>query len=426
MLEDGAIPNSTPSHPKVRLTQHRWVTQGGRPFLFLEPPHSLSENGVLVPRDLTPLLVLADGTRDAAELRTAMSLQTGIELSPSEMDEVLASLDRALLIENGAYARAVEDAIAEYRGLPYRKPSHAGPVYPLDRKGLTDAFARYERDVEAQQHAPAASGRLVGVVSPHIDYQRGWSTYTQLWKRAQPFLDDMELVLMFGTDHSGGLGMLTLTRQSYATPLGRLPSDVDIVDGLADAIGQDAAYAEEIHHLGEHSIELASVWMHHYMSGRECPMAPVLCGSFHSFVNGDGDPAKDKRLNRAIDYLAEATAGRRTLAVAAGDLAHVGPAFGDTEAVDEAGRESLRRADDDSIGAILEGDADAFFELSRSELDARKLCGLPPIYMMLRYMERAGMRVVQGEEFGYDQCPADEQGGSLVSIVGALLYDDGP
>ena len=408
----------------MRLTQHKWVSQGGRPYLYLEPPHGLAENGVLVPRDLTPILVLADGSRDAVELRRAMSLQTGIDLSPSEMDDVLASLDRALLIENGAYSDAVARALSEYRSLPYRKPSHAGPVYPPDPEGLSAMLAGYESKTDGDGRERVEPGRLVGVVSPHIDYHRGGTTYAELWMRAQPHLDDVDLVLMFGTDHSGGPGALTLTRQCYATPLGRLPTDVGLVDGLAEAIGQDAAYEEEIHHLGEHSIELVSVWMHHYMGGRECLMAPVLCGSFYGFTNGDGAPADDERLSRAIDYLAEATKGRRTLAVAAGDLAHVGPAFGDAEPVDEAGREKVRREDEASMEAVLRGDSERFFEISKRERDSRRLCGLPPIYMMLRYLERAGMTSLSGEEFGYDQCPADEWGGSLVSIVGVLLYGE--
>ena len=32
---------------------------------------------------------------------------------------------------------------------------------------------------------------------------------------------------------------------------------------------------------------------------------------------------------------------------------------------------------------------------------------------------------MEGESMGYDQCPADVDGGSLVSIVGALLYETG-
>ena len=424
MVEHGAASRPAPSRPKVRLTQPRWVSHQGRPYLYLEPPFGLAENGVLVPQALTPLLALADGTRDAGELRAALSRRTGIDLGPSEMDEVLARLDRALIIENGAYAGAAARAVREYRRLPHREPSHAGPVYPPGRDALADVMRGYERGIAAGTPPPAPAGRLVGVVSPHIDYARGWATYARLWSRASAHLEDVELALVFGTDHAGGLGALTPTRQNYATPFGALPTDTRLIDGLAQAIGTQAAYQEEIHHLGEHSIELASVWMHHYMGGRACPTAPILCGSFHGFVNGGGNPADAPRLNAALEYLAEAAAGRRTLVVAAGDLAHVGPAFGDPNAVDVGGRDTLRREDAASIQAVIDGDAAAFFAISERERDQRKLCGLPPIYMMLRFLELAGGGPVRGEAMGYDQCPADAEGGSLVSIVGALLYND--
>jgi hypothetical protein len=37
---------------------------------------------------------------------------------------------------------------------------------------------------------------------------------------------------------------------------------------------------------------------------------------------------------------------------------------------------------------------------------------------MLRLLEGT-----KGDSLGYDQCPADDQNASAVSIVGALLYD---
>ena len=43
--------------------------------------------------------------------------------------------------------------------------------------------------------------------------------------------------------------MLTLTQQDYVTPLGALPTDRDIVNGLADVLGPQRAFAEEIHHI---------------------------------------------------------------------------------------------------------------------------------------------------------------------------------
>ena len=70
------------------------------------------------------------------------------------------------------------------------------------------------------------------------------------------------------------------------------------------------------------------------------------------------------------------------------------------------------------VAAICAGDSERFFEVSRAEADARKLCGMPPIYMMLRYIAGSS-----GEALGYDQCLADARGESFVSIAGALMYD---
>ena len=75
------------------------------------------------------------------------------------------------------------------------------------------------------EEAERATGDLVGMLCPHIDFARGHETYAQLWERARPSLHDVDLTIILGTDHSGGPGMITPTRQSYATPYGPLPTD---------------------------------------------------------------------------------------------------------------------------------------------------------------------------------------------------------
>ena len=290
-------------------------------------------------------------------------------------------------------------------------------MYPSDPDELGAAIDAYGAGVETPIDAAAPPGRLVGVVSPHIDYERGGTTYAELWQRSAANLEDVELAIILGTDHHGGPGTLTPTRQSYTTPLGVLPTAVDVVDTLAGALGPDRAFAEELHHVTEHSIELAAVWFHHAIGGRPCPVVPVLCGSFGDFVAGEHDPEESEPIESAVACLREAAAGRRTLVIAAADLAHVGPAFGDGAPVDAVGRTALAGQDAASIAAICDGDADAFFSLSRQERDARKICGLSPIYVALRLLG-----TVRGESLGYVQCPADVSGSSVVSIVGALLY----
>ena len=407
-----------PDRPKLRPAISEKVEHQGQSYLRLRDPTGLVEEAVLVPQALVTLLTLCDGSRDVSALQIGMMLRTGVQLTPSTIRGVLSRLDEAMLLENGAFAAAHEKALRVYRDSPHRPPSHAGLVYPADPEGLSSAIRSYCDVAEEERDSERPKGDLVGMLCPHIDYERGHETYARLWRRAAPMLDDVELVVIFGTDHSGGRGRITPTRQSYKTPLGLLPTDVGIVDRLAEALGTEEAFAEELHHAKEHSIELAAVWLHYFIGGRRCPIVPILCGSFDEFVSESSRPEDAEPIRRTLEVLADATSGRKTLVIAAGDLAHVGPAFGDARPADAAERARVEGGDRQSLEAICAGEGERFFEVSRAEADARKLCGMPPIYMMLRYLGGSC-----GEALGYDQCLADARGGSFVSIAGALMYD---
>jgi AmmeMemoRadiSam system protein B len=410
-----------PEFPKLRPVDPKWVEHEGRRYLYLRDPLSLAQQAVLVPTPLVPLLGLCDGTRDLESIRTGLALRTGFPLPPQHVRDFVTQLDAALLLESGSFRNAVQKALAEYRNAPHRPPSLANTVYPSDPAGFTSSIAAYSAETPPADTSRRPMGRLVGIVSPHIDYQRGNKTYASVWQAAASGLRDVELAIIFGTDHAGSLGTLTLTQQSYATPLGVLPTERDVVDGLAKVLGDADAFGEELHHRREHSIELAAGWLHHTLGGRPCPVVPILCGSFQHFVTDGLWPQQDEQTEAALAYLRGLMTQRRIVVVAAGDLAHVGPAFGDPVAVDVAGKARLAERDADTLAAICSGDAEGMLTLSRQEADARRLCGLPPIYMALRLLEGA-----RGISTGYAQCPADADGGSLVSIAGALLYHDGP
>ena len=210
--------------------------------------------------------------------------------------------------------------------------------------------------------------------------------------------------------------------QSYATPFGVLNTDTGLVEKLIEKLDADTVLVEELHHRSEHSIELASVWMHAFMNNLSFSTIPILCGSFYKYIENDEEPDKNPVISETIKILAESMLERRTLIVAAGDLAHVGPVFGDSAQVEPASRHTLQLHDDESIAAICDGDGDLFLSISRLESDKRRICGLSPIYMMLKTIEKAYNESPKGFAIGYDQCPADVNGGSLVSITGALLY----
>jgi hypothetical protein len=196
-----------------------------------------------------------------------------------------------------------------------------------------------------------------------------------------------------------------------------LPTARDVVGVLAEALGKEAAFADELHHRSEHSIELAAVWLHYVRGERPCELVPILCGSFGSFVRGEAQPERDPAVTALLDALGQVMDGRRTLVVAAADLSHVGPAFGGRP-LDLVGRATVQAADEELIERVCAGDALGFFAAVRREGDRYNVCGLPPVYLVLR-----ALGPVRGERVAYDRCPADQDGTSLVSICGVLLGD---
>jgi AmmeMemoRadiSam system protein B len=402
--------------PRLRAVDVHPVAHGGRVSLLLRDPLQLSDKAVAIPQQLAPLLALCDGTRDASGLRAALGIRFGLRVGPGTLEQLLVAFDEALLLDNDRFAEARERALVEYRQAPFRPPALAGKSYPDDADELQHVLRGYLDAVEDVDPAPD-DGR--GLVSPHIDYARGGPVYARVWKRAAETVKAAELVVLLGTDHFGEDDGLALTRQHYGTPFGVLPTSREVVDALADAVGVETdAFAGELYHRSEHSIELAAVWLHYVREGKPCELVPILCGSFGHFMQSETEPRlpeQDPAINALVDTLRQKMAGRRVLVVASGDLSHVGPAFGGRpQGLIERAR--LQAADEELIERICTGDAQGFFAAVEREGNRRNVCGLPPIYLALRVLSP-----VQGEQVAYHRCPADQDSTSLVTICGILL-----
>ncbi len=407
--------------PALRPLDFQPVIYEGEQMWYLRDPFRLTEFQLIMPQGLAQMLPLLDGTRDMATLHTDFCTLVGEPVPYSIVEQAMAQLDKALLLENERSQSALAAELATFREQPFRPPALAGISYPADPHELSAQFATYapQDNLNGQM---SWSGR--GVISPHIDYMRGGPVYAQVWQRAAGAVAGADLVLIFGTDHNGADSLITLTGQAYATPFGVLPAAPDIVEQLAAAYGPVDAYAEELNHRDEHSVELSAVWLHYWFNqlGREpCPVIPILCGSFAPFVwNGD-HPANYAPLNRLIATLREVTAGKRVLAVASVDFAHVGPNFGDGFVMDAGRRRQIQAHDKSLLAAIADGDHARFYAEIAAIKDRNRICGFSSIYTLLRYLEDPAGTAPGGVEVAYDQCPADAQNHSLVSICGYLL-----
>ena len=117
----------------------------------------------------------------------------------------------------------------------------------------------------------------------------------------------------------------------------------DVVDKIAAIAGDDAVFGGELRHRGEHSVEAALIWAHYLTRDRSCCAVPILCGSFEPFIHHRTSPSTSGPISATIKVLRDIASTRRTVIVAAADLAHVGPAFGDLLPLDLATRARLER-----------------------------------------------------------------------------------
>lgn len=402
--------------PKLRLVDLRPHSQNGQNYLLLRDPLQLSDRQLLLPDVLAALLPFFDGTRSLQAIAHEFNAHYGVPIGAEMVHKLATALDEVHLLENETGRAALARAQADYRAAPHRPPLFADRGYPADPGdlgALLDGF----RDMAQRRHGPLAPvepAPRFGLLSPHIDYTRGGIVYAQVWAQAAPAIQAADLAIIFATDHAGS-DPFTLTRQHYATPYGVLPTAQDIVDRLAAALGEDAAFAGELRHRSEHSIELVAVWLHHLRRGRPIEVVPILCGGLHPYIANGADPATDLPTRRVLETLRAASAGRNVVVVASGDLSHVGPAFSQP-ALTASTRAAVHAADQELIRHMQTGDASAFFESIRRVRDRHNVCGVAPIYFTLRLLGP-----VEGILAGYASCPADEADTSAVTIGGMIF-----
>ncbi|MCS6938664.1 MAG: AmmeMemoRadiSam system protein B [Roseiflexus sp.] len=397
-------------YPKLRVIDIRQVMHEGQPSLLLRDPLQISDRFLVISQGLGPALLFCDGKHHRATIAGKLRSMLGMPVDVALINRLVDALDEAFLLDNLRFRAEHARALARYRAAPFRPAALAGQSYPADPTELRRLLDSFVAAVGPVAPAPP-TGR--GILSPHIDYARGGRVYAQVWQRAAEMVRAAEVVILIGTDHYSP-EPVTLTRQKYATPFGVLPTDAAVVDELAAAIGEDAAFAGELYHRVEHSLELVAVWLQYIRGNAPCPAIPILVGSFARYMDG-ADPATDPRLEALITTLRRVIASRRALVVISGDMSHVGPAFGGAP-LSDADKEALRRSDDLVIDRMRAGDAAGFFRVIADTGDRQNICGLPPTYLALRLMD-----AVEGELVGYAQCPADDEGTSVVSICGMVF-----
>ncbi len=408
--------------PRLRPVEAFPIEDGGQRFVLLRDPADPDVESIVVSDGAVPVLSLLDGERTVEGIDAALKLR-GVTAVPSEIRAFLRQLDAAGYLEGPRAHHRVHQRVQAFRARPMRAAVHAGGAYPDSLAELPPFLAAGYLHADGPGALPAARDPSAapprGVIAPHVDLHRGAPTYSWAYKalaEARP----ADLYVILGTCHTPVDGGFAATRKPYDTPLGPAPVDEAFLDALARHWGRDL-FQGELSHATEHSIEFQAVYLRSLglVGDHAAPIAPILCDSLHSLVMPPHSPRDVALVDDFVSAVREAIQqdGRRITVVAAVDLAHVGPRFGDRTTLDDRRMAAVERDDREMLDLVMAGDAVTYFFQVMRDGDARRICGFTPIYLLAELM---GAEDGPGEVLRYTQWVAAD-GSSSVTFASAIF-----
>lgn len=353
---------------------------------------------------------LFDGQRTLRDVQMEVLLRLGGQIIPVEVFGRLATrLADALFLDDARYRERTGRAVRP----PVCVGSYEGHPAAL-RKQLQELFTG--PGSSGPPGEPRPDDRLCAALVPHIDYGRGGRTYTWAFKEVFE-RSPASLFVVIGTSHYSR-HRFTLTRKHFETPLGVVETDQTYIDRLVAHYGDGLFDDELLAHLPEHSIELEVVFLQYlYERVRPFRIVPLVVGSFHDCVQGGRSPREAPDVRRMIEALraVEAETRKPICYLISGDLAHIGPKFGDPQPVADGQLLHSRRQDEEILKQAESANPDGYFQTIAAEGDERRICGLPPTYTVLE-----ALRPARGRVLHYDQ-HVHPRGNESVSFASAVF-----
>ncbi len=370
-------------YPKLRWPiDIRLQTIESQEILILTCPLGISPTPLLLTAAVGPIIACFEGSMTIDDIQRKFSQYN---VSRQLIEELIRILDENLFLANDKFFTAEKGAKESFILSDVREASLAGLGYPAKKEDLQRELNNYLNLTTTGR----ITGRVVGLIAPHIDYKRGGKAYGSTYKYLQNTKTD--LFLLFGTAHQFSRGLFHLTRKDFATPFGILKNERVIIDNLVDQLGNSDNLKDEFLHKREHSIELQLPFLAHVVPNPS--ILPVLVGSFHSFIAEDKLPNEFDAYENFVSNLAsilrkKVDQGESVCIIAGADMAHIGKNFGDKGNLNESVLKETYSKDSEYLKLVSEQDKNGLFDHMRKDLDSRRICGFPSVYTTLDLIER--------------------------------------
>ena len=452
-MPENLSPNDmTPDlQPRIRALELVPLSEEDESMYALRDPYGFSET-VALPMGAAMLVTLMNGERTLGDLRREFEHKVGKSISLPDVQRVVNQLDQRYMLDNQRFADYQEELKTQYKQLKVRPAAHAGGAYEEGVQELntqlgnlfpseggpgllpwegnnsqkeTDGSNPVQNGSQSDEVPNSIDHELCAVMSPHIDLHRGGPTFAWAYDRVVAD-SDADIYIILGTAHTPLASLFSVSQKHFDTPLGTVQTDHAFIADLKsrleacdNASEVEDIFNDELPHRSEHSIEFQTLMLQYVLGERRnYSIVPILVGSFHPFVQHNRPPGDSEAVADFIHVLREtASQSKKKICFIAGvDLAHIGQQFGDSELLTDARLTEQWTDDQELLARACEGDAEAWFIHVAAQADKNRICGLAPMYVMLKVIGAC-----RGELLKYDHAVADDRT-SCVSFASVAFY----
>jgi MEMO1 family protein len=371
-------------NPKLRAgVEALPVDVQGQTMILLRDQLGYCEDSLVLSPAAAQLLIHMDGTSSLRDLQAHFMRQTGQLIYLEQLQEIAAKLDEHLFLENERFQQHVIEEEKQFRDDPIRRMTHAGKSYPAEAVVLTQELSSYFVPEIGGPGTPKTSVNgelLLGLMAPHIDIRAGGTCYAHAYKALCESPAPRTWVVL-GTSHYPLENSFAVTCKDFETPLGTVCHDRECAEALLQRSPRDLRVGE-YQHRREHTVEFQALFL--ALCQPSAQIVPLLC----SFSLEDWE-AEHGYIDEIAAILAELSTicGYSVGLLASVDLAHIGPRYGDRFRPHAGTVREHLGADRELLATMEECNASAFLGKLGREHNRRRICGLPPLYLLAKALE---------------------------------------
>ena len=389
------------------------IRRGRELYIALRDLDGLNPETLILSPQAYFLITLMDGSNSVVDLQAAYMRRFGDFLFRENLDGLLQKLDTHLFLENDNSRSRMRQLITEFHNQPTRPAYHAGLSYENNGDDLRvqlKSFFAPENGGPGDPTPIEPRKTIAGLIAPHIDLRSGGPCFAYAYK-ALVEANTVHTCVVLGTGHEPLPHYFALCRKDFETPIGSVVVDQEFIGELSSRCRLDL-FADEFAHRREHTIEFQALFLRLLLP--EVRIVPILC----SFGVEELEQ-RSPDIEHAVQALKETVYNyaHPVCLLSSVDLAHIGPRYGDSFRPHGGTIREHREADQRLLEIVSNADAEAFTATLIGERNRRRICGLPPLYTMLKTLGQE----VEGELLLYDYSPVDNEG-SFVTFASVAFY----